>query len=404
MKIDKRLILSFFVFFSLYSIASNEVWNQKSNFGGSARHRSTAFSIGNKGYIGLGHINAVSNVSYQDFWEYDPSTNTWTQIADFGGGLRYHSIGFSANGKGYVGLGREEDGDYENDLWEYDPLSNTWLQKTNFPGGDRRGSVVFVIDNIAYVGSGEVQGAAVSNEFFAYDASIDFWYPIAAFPGLERTSAVAFSIDDKGYFGTGGMAFGSTDFWEYNPTSNLWTQLADVGTVPRMEACGFAVNGKGYIGTGDDFSSGNNYADFWEFDPLTGTWSQIQDFPGIARRYMVSFVIGNKAFVGVGTNGTNFRDFWEFDKTLQISHTESESSLLLYPNPCNDFINIQFEETFGVIDCTMILYDMSGKAILNEQLNSGNHIINTSLLNKGMYEIVIVKKNEVIFSSQILKN
>lgn len=87
-----------------------------------------------KGYIGLGHINAVSNVSYQDFWEYDPSTNTWTQIADFGGGLqRYHSIGFSANGKGYVGLGREEDGDYENDLWEYDPLSNTWLQKTNFP-------------------------------------------------------------------------------------------------------------------------------------------------------------------------------------------------------------------------------------------------------------------------------
>src|SRR5688572_13766154 len=98
------------------AMATNEVWNQKANFGGSARHRSTAFSIGNKGYIGLGHINAVSNIEYEDFWEYDPGTNTWTQMADFGGGLRYHSIGFSVGAKGYVGLGRKDGGSYEDDL------------------------------------------------------------------------------------------------------------------------------------------------------------------------------------------------------------------------------------------------------------------------------------------------
>lgn len=175
-----------------------EVWNQKANFGGSARHRCTAFSIGNKGYIGLGHINAVTNFSYEDFWEYDPATNSWTQKANFGGGLRYHSIGFSIGSKGYVGMGREQSGNYENDLWEFDPLANTWLQKSNSAGGNRRGAVAFVINNIAYVGSGEVQGGAVSNEFYAYDAAVDFWYPVATFPGTARTSAVAFSIGDKG--------------------------------------------------------------------------------------------------------------------------------------------------------------------------------------------------------------
>lgn len=375
---------------SSQGLADNDVWNQKAHFGGSARHRCTSFSIGTKGYLGLGHINAVSNVEYEDFWEYDPATNTWTQKANFGGGLRYHAVGFSVGNKGYVGMGREDDGDYQNDLWEFDPISNTWLQKSNCPGGDRRGSVAFVINNIAYVGSGEVQGGAVSNEFYAYDAALDSWYPIADFPGMERTSAVAFSIGSKGYFGTGGLAFGSTDFWEYDPAMNQWTQLADVGTIPRMEACGFAVNGKGYIGTGDDFSSGTSYADFWEYDVAADTWTQIDDFPGISRRYMTAFVIGNKAYAGVGTNGTNFKDWWEFDKTLAVIETV-ETDFGIYPNPVTDLFTITAKSQ-GVSNAQFYLFNQAGSLVMTASLKESTTVVSRNQLPASTYYYLIKKE------------
>ena len=37
-------------------------------------------------YIGTGNGNGYN--LYNDFWEYDPSTNTWTQKANFGGSAR----------------------------------------------------------------------------------------------------------------------------------------------------------------------------------------------------------------------------------------------------------------------------------------------------------------------------
>src|ERR1051326_1084169 len=94
----------FFVF-SLVCIAQLAGWQQMENFAGTARHRAVAISIGNRGYMGLGHINALVDVLYDDWWEYDPGTNSWTQKASFPGGPRMHRSAFSVNNKGYVGCG-----------------------------------------------------------------------------------------------------------------------------------------------------------------------------------------------------------------------------------------------------------------------------------------------------------
>ena len=63
--------------------------------------------------MGTGDIGAA-NEYFADFWEYDPSTNVWTQKADFGGGARSGAVGFSIGSKGYIGTGGA------NDFWEYD--------------------------------------------------------------------------------------------------------------------------------------------------------------------------------------------------------------------------------------------------------------------------------------------
>ena len=101
----------------------------------------SAFAIGNYGYIGTG--NGPSGPS-SDLWQYAPVTNTWTQKANLPTNPRFRGIGFSANGKGYWGLGRDAATSIcLNDFWEYDPVANTWTAKANFPSAGRFCAISF---------------------------------------------------------------------------------------------------------------------------------------------------------------------------------------------------------------------------------------------------------------------
>ena len=403
MKLAHIFLVSSTLFVYNEALADNEVWNQKANFGGPARHRCTAFAIGNKGYIGLGHINSTIDVEYADFWEYDPSTNSWSQKADFGGGQRYHAFGFTIGSKAYVGTGRKPSGGYEDDLWEFDPIANTWTQKTDIPGANRRGAIAFVLDGIGYVGTGEVTGTGFSNDFFAYNSILDSWYQIATFPGAERTAAVCFTIGDRAFVGTGGLGVGMNDFWEYIPSLDQWIQRADVGPTPRQEAVGFSVNGKGYIGTGDDFSSGTNFGDMWEYDANTDTWTQTADFGGIPRRYLVSFVIGSKVYAGTGTNGTNFKDFWEYDKLLSLEKSSEKIVVSVYPNPTSEFITIDLG-AFDTKETSIQFYQLDGKLIYTAKITNQKTTIDIKSLGSGTYFYSILSNQDIVKSGKIILN
>ena len=58
------------------------------------------------------------------------SVNTdfiWTNIADFPGTERDEAVSFSLNGMGYVGVGIKFP-DHFTDFYRYDPSANTWTQ------------------------------------------------------------------------------------------------------------------------------------------------------------------------------------------------------------------------------------------------------------------------------------
>lgn len=67
--------------FCVIAIGSQaQYWIQKSSFGGVGRHRAVGCATENKGYLGLGHVNGTGvDISYKDWWEYDPSSDTWSQ-------------------------------------------------------------------------------------------------------------------------------------------------------------------------------------------------------------------------------------------------------------------------------------------------------------------------------------
>jgi N-acetylneuraminic acid mutarotase len=104
---------------------TTNTWTKKADFTGNARDSAVGFSIGSKGYIGTGYDGSLE---YNDFWEYDPTANTWTKMADFGGATgiaRDCAIGFSIGSKGYIGMGLDITLTLLNDFWEYEPTDTT---------------------------------------------------------------------------------------------------------------------------------------------------------------------------------------------------------------------------------------------------------------------------------------
>jgi hypothetical protein len=92
--------------------------NQKGFFSRKRAGGAVGFSINGKGYVGTGEFGYTS---LKDLWEYDPVIDQWTQLEDFPGGERRYAAGFSIGDKGYVGTGWSINGDNLNDFWEFTP-------------------------------------------------------------------------------------------------------------------------------------------------------------------------------------------------------------------------------------------------------------------------------------------
>src|SRR3989344_6071306 len=287
-------------------------WVEKAYFGGpigsSERTEAAGFSIGTTGYIGTG-VRELTGIDYKkNFWAWDQTTDTWTQKADFGGVDRSGAVGFSINGKGYMGIGYNSllAQSLLKDFWQYDPATDKWTQKTNFGGIERRGAtgVSITTSGRGYIGTGsDSMEINLYKDFWEYNPTTDAWTQKTDFGGVARNLATSFAIGSKGYLGTGqGASSLLRDFWTYDSTTDKWTQKADFGGTARKGAVGFSIDDRGYTGTG------SNTRDFWEYcgeeDNCTpNTWTQKADFVGVERSYATGFSVGGKGYMGTGRHG-----------------------------------------------------------------------------------------------------
>src|SRR4051812_46479653 len=113
------LFQCFVLFMLLLQVASAQYsWKQKTNFGGAVRLGAFGFSIDSLGYVGTGDNG--SGFKYQDFWQYSPATNAWTQKSNFPMVLTASSS-FVINGHAYITGGALSSG-LNSALWMYDPV------------------------------------------------------------------------------------------------------------------------------------------------------------------------------------------------------------------------------------------------------------------------------------------
>jgi len=66
--------------------------SQKANYGGTIRNNTSNFVIGNYVYVGLGYSDSQGYL--HDIWQYNPSTDSWSQSTTFPGSARFHASAF----------------------------------------------------------------------------------------------------------------------------------------------------------------------------------------------------------------------------------------------------------------------------------------------------------------------
>jgi N-acetylneuraminic acid mutarotase len=189
--------------------------------------RSVGVSCNGKGYM----VGGANNWSlYTNVYEYNPSSNTWLAKAAFPGvptssGGRESGTACSVNNKVYFGLGKD-DSFFQNDWWEYNPTANTWLRKADFPASGRTGAWSFAINGMPVVGMGS--DGSFASDTWQYDIATNTWNYTCAFNGGGRRSVAAFAIGNVGYMGTGKSGGGTKqDFYKLDADVSVSELLAN---------------------------------------------------------------------------------------------------------------------------------------------------------------------------------
>lgn len=391
----------------VYDIVGN-TWTELLPTGGppSARYDHSAVTISGKMYVFGGYDVMPTN----DLWVYDPAANTWTELFPAGDqppGRRGHSA-MVLNGKMYFLSGASVFLYPHNDFWQYDPVANQWTEifALNTP--------TMSADQNATTINGKIclfRGDLSSNSLWVYDTLSNTWIEQIASGGNPDTLMwhTVTNLNDKIYvFGGNGGGGDSNELWEYMPnlsistikvangkkdtaynftlhamngsgpytwtleagnlhngltvnadgtitgtptetglknftvkvtdttfatrTQSLWISVLDTisvntwakkvpGNAPPTERRAFGstvINGKIYIlgGKSKVFGADSDNFDFWEYDSATNAWTQISaaaDPFGFPASSTISCVaINNKMYVFGGL----FSRFWEYDPAI----------------------------------------------------------------------------------------
>src|SRR5574343_92758 len=339
----KLPILLLFVLMNLASLA--QPWFQKASFGGAGRHRSVGIAIGNKGYIGTGHVNGTGvDISYKDWWQYDPASDSWTQKADF-----------PVNGHGVTAWGTETRGYVLSgtNIAEYDPATNAWTLKAPCP------------------------------------ISINTW-------------SSAFGTSSSGFVKSG------VNLYEFKPYQNEWIQRANFPGLCSNGSSAFSIDGKGYITCGYVGGLSTVTDQVWEFNSGSNSWTLIGEFPGTSRRFPVAFAIEGKGYFGTGTNGINMNDFWQFNYN-PLGTDElilDETTVQAFPNPASDEVTFAFNNVdySKLENCKVSIYNLQGE-LIEERTNLTPLVkIERNSKMNGMYIYTISTTEKSMYTGKLIYN
>jgi N-acetylneuraminic acid mutarotase len=224
-------------------------------------------------------IGGFAPLSTGSVQAYNPSTDTWRNVANFPPGGVHHANAAAVGGTMYVAGFYTGNGFNSADgrVYAYDPAQNRWTAKTSMPAGSQRASgCVAVQGSKIYVFGGARSGTVADSS--AYDAATDSWESLPALP-QPREHCVAGEIGGKLYI-LSGRSGSITGFqptsWAYDPALRRYEQKASIPT-PRGGTAGAVLAGKLYVfgGEGSASDPGNVFPKIEAYDPATDSWQAL---------------------------------------------------------------------------------------------------------------------------------
>lgn len=162
-------------------------------------------------------------------------------------------------------------------------------------------------------------------------------------------------------------------------TLNIEANAYDDNLIDRVE---FFVDGM-------SLSTDNTY-------PYTATWT-----PPAYGNYIVRAV----AFDEYNTPSVQSNRNVELSIDNSIDNSIQTSLISVYPNPVKDVLTINFDNSISKGEALIVLYDISGKKLMQNYLKINNNkiMINITHLNKGDYILNVKANNKEIKTNIILK-
>ena len=430
----------------------------KARFPSGKRWGNVAVAIPNtsKAFIGLGACNyaefipkspcgwdiVVSHDStlggscsafYDDWWEYDTATNTFTKKANYPGLGRVGCIAVFANNKIYVGLGSGVTGSgtytLSTDWWEYDIPNDTWTPKTNFPSNGREYAKAFVWQNQKiFVGGGVTLNSngsfVISKELWEYDILTNSWSQKKNLP--TNQGIIPFHIlKNKVVYGRG--------YYEYNVpldsfvnTNNICQYVYSVDNDACVESYLYYYEDSIVVGIGnlpEPVGCGGSSCCLggWTYCfncSLKRDFNLSSFFPlGVG----ASFNIGNIGYVIGGVRIVEYpcsnppypysmcRTYVATDSIYAlypkmlvtgIEKIENNLSIIIHPNPSQNVVYIKSPLVINWNELKIKCFDIVGKEYF---LQSQENKVDVSYLNNGIY-FIIFHYGENIYRYKLVKN
>jgi hypothetical protein len=313
---------------------------------------------------------AGSGFNFEDTWEWDPATGTWTEGGSAGGhpsARSQHSMVFdTSTGKVILFGGGRSDAQSTDasgisvslgDTWEYDPVKHTWKTLTASGGPSARHDFGMVWDSarkkvVLFAGiSIDIPGVAgvPKQDTWEWDSATGAWAErtvLGSKPAQRYAHAMAYDSTRKKVVVFGGLDIASggsrNDLWDWDPTTGAWTQrlTGNESGIPsarmyssmvydeahaRLELVAGASLYDPYGGTGGKISPGMGYGltgsrDVWELDPVTPVFTDRTaplDVPSYRYNQSMAFNPSTgKTYLFGGYDyltGTALNDLWEWD-------------------------------------------------------------------------------------------
>ena len=206
-------------------------WIDAVPFPGRAREGAMLFAAGNKLYFGLGEHRRLSHAPEQltDFWVFDTQSNAWDSIpAPFPGGWRTGAVGFTADGKIYVGTGEDYKDEY-GDFYKFTPENNTWRKVESMNVNPRSNARVISIGGEHYFGFGK--GSKEYRDFWKFVSESQTWerqepFYEEDFPGMPE-APIVFTINRDGEDYAYAYEYGSDLCFVFRAKEGRWHALEE---------------------------------------------------------------------------------------------------------------------------------------------------------------------------------